>query len=43
VVVKKSIQIVDRVSEWVNEVRFSDGRTRLLIPRLCKQPMRKLG
>ena len=42
VVLKKSVQVVDGRSEWVNEVRFSDGKTRLLIPRLCRPPMKKL-
>ena len=43
VVVAKSAQIVDGRSEWVNEVRFADGRTRLLIARLCRPPMKRLG
>ncbi|HAH08237.1 MAG TPA: hypothetical protein DCM05_17215 [Elusimicrobia bacterium] len=42
VVVRKSIQVIDRVSEWVNEIRFQDGRTRTLIPRLSKTPMKRI-
>ncbi|MBI5244877.1 MAG: AAA family ATPase [Elusimicrobia bacterium] len=42
-VLTKSIQVFDGVSEWVNEVRFADGRTRLVIPRLSETPMKRLS
>ncbi|PCI40022.1 MAG: hypothetical protein COB53_02255 [Elusimicrobia bacterium] len=41
VVSKKLQETVDGRPEWVNEVRFDDGKVRMLIPRLSEPPMKK--
>jgi hypothetical protein len=39
-VIAKSVQLIDNRREWVNNIRFNDGQTRLVIPRLSQPPMR---
>ena len=41
VVSKKLQETVDGRPEWVNEVRFDDGKVRMLVPRLSEPPMKK--
>jgi DNA replication ATP-dependent helicase Dna2 len=40
-VLRRKVEPVDGSLEWVHDVRFEDGRTRSLIPRLCEPPMRR--
>jgi len=42
-VLSRSRQPVDGLPEWVHEIRFDDGRVRLVVPRLSKPPMKKLS
>ncbi|HVE12658.1 MAG TPA: ATP-binding protein [Elusimicrobiota bacterium] len=42
VVASKNLELIDGRKEWVNEIRFQDGRARSVIPRLSKPPMRRL-
>ena len=41
IVVSKSRQMIDGRSEWVCDIRFSDGRSRQIIARLTQPPMRR--
>jgi DNA replication ATP-dependent helicase Dna2 len=41
IVLRRSLQLVDGEEEWVLEVRFGDGGTRSILPRLCDPPLRK--
>ena len=41
-VLARFVQTVDNRQEWANEVRFGDGKVRLVVPRLVEPPMRRI-
>lgn len=41
-VLARSVQLIDNRREWVNEIRFSDGKVRSVIPRLTRPAIRPL-
>ena len=40
-VLSKAMESIDNKRQWVLQIRFNDGRVRMIIPSLCNPPLQK--